>query len=73
MPVQNMTQLSANARYFMKTVPEVCVFNLDDVITVRVFPAAPANTTAAVIALTTSSNSCKSEVVTVVAATNSVV
>ena len=63
MPVQKMTQLSTNARYFIKTVPEVCVFNFDEVIIVRVFPAAPAKTTAAVIALTTSRMSSKVEVV----------
>ena len=41
----------------------VCDFNFDEVMIMRVFPTAPANTTAAVIALTTSSRSSKSEVV----------
>ena len=63
MPVQNMQQLSTKARFFMKMVPEVCDFSLDEMMYVRVFPIAPANTTDAVIALSTSSMSSKSEVV----------
>ena len=47
----------------MKTVPEDCDFNFDETIIVRVFPTAPAKTTTAVIALTASSRSSKSEVV----------
>ena len=63
MPTQNKTQLSANARYFMKTVPEVWDFSFDEVIIVTVFATAPNNTTTAVVALTTSIRSSKSEVV----------
>ena len=47
----------------MKTVPEVCDFNFDEMIYVKVFPIAPANTTDAVIALSTSKTSSESEVV----------